>query len=110
MVDYENPWIYDGKEFTSDHIGSHFGFVYRITNKETGRKYIGRKYFWSKRSLEIVVGEELRLKVTGKNTTEVVQILKGMYCSMVGSPFSGKFLLYTPQQESVTLRRQDNCF
>ena len=62
-------------------------------------------------SLEIVVGgEELRLKVTGKNTTEVVQILKGMYCSMVGSPFSGKFLLYTPQQENVTLKRQDNCF
>lgn len=62
-------------------------------------------------SLEIVLGgEELRLKVTGRNTTEVVQILKGMYCNMGGSPFSGRFLRYTPQQESVTLRKQDSCF
>ena len=46
---YENPWIYEGKPFTSDDIGDQFGFVYRITNLQNGRKYIGRKYFWSKR-------------------------------------------------------------
>ena len=46
---YENPWIYEGEPFTSDDIGNQFGFVYRITNIQTGKQYIGRKYFWSKR-------------------------------------------------------------
>ena len=46
---YENPWIYEGKPFTSDDIGDQFGFVYRITNLQTGKQYIGRKYFWQKR-------------------------------------------------------------
>ena len=46
---YENPWLYEGKSFTTEHIGDQFGFVYRITNIQTGKQYIGRKYFWSKR-------------------------------------------------------------
>ena len=46
---YENPWIYEGKHFTSDDIDDFFGFVYRITNIQTGKQYIGRKYFWQKR-------------------------------------------------------------
>ena len=46
---YENPWIYEGEPFTTEHIGDQFGFVYRITNIQTGKQYIGRKYFWSKR-------------------------------------------------------------
>lgn len=47
--DYENPWLYKGKPFTTDDIGDLFGFVYRITNISTGKQYIGRKYFWQKR-------------------------------------------------------------
>ena len=46
---YENPWLYEGKPFTTDDIGDQFGFVYRITNLQTGKQYIGRKYFWQKR-------------------------------------------------------------
>ena len=46
---YENPWLYEGKPFTSDDIGDFFGFVYRITNLQSGRQYIGRKYFYQKR-------------------------------------------------------------
>ena len=46
---YENPWLYEGKPFTSDDIGDFFGYVYLITNKTTGKKYIGRKYFVQKR-------------------------------------------------------------
>ena len=49
-IDYENPWIYNGKPFTSADIGEHFGFVYLITNLTNQRKYIGRKYFWSFRT------------------------------------------------------------
>ena len=46
---YENPWLYEGKPFTTDDIGDQFGFVYRITNLKSGKEYIGRKYFYSKR-------------------------------------------------------------
>ena len=46
---YENPWLYEGKPFTSDDIGDFFGFVYCITNIQSGKRYIGRKYFQQKR-------------------------------------------------------------
>jgi len=48
-TDYENPWLYKGTTFTSDDIGNFFGYVYRITNTQNGRQYIGRKYFYQKR-------------------------------------------------------------
>ena len=48
--DYENPWLYQGSTFTSEHIDDKFGFVYCITNIENGREYIGRKYFWQFRT------------------------------------------------------------
>ena len=48
-VDYENPWIYEGRPFTSDDIGDYYGFVYRITNTTSSKSYIGRKYFVQKR-------------------------------------------------------------
>jgi hypothetical protein len=44
---YTNPWIYNGKVFESDDIQDYFGFVYHIHCPQTGRDYIGRKYFWS---------------------------------------------------------------
>ena len=47
---YENPWTYKNTTFTSDDIDNFFGFVYCITNKQNGRQYIGRKYFWKFRT------------------------------------------------------------
>ena len=47
--DYENPWYYKGTAFTSDDIVDFFGFVYCITNIQSSKQYIGRKYFWQKR-------------------------------------------------------------
>ena len=49
-IDYENPWFYNGKPFTSCDIQDYFGFVYLIQNNLNGRKYIGRKYFWQFRT------------------------------------------------------------
>ena len=46
---YENPWYYKGTAFTSDDINDFFGFVYRITNLQSGKQYIGRKYFYQNR-------------------------------------------------------------
>ena len=47
--EYENPWLYQGTAFTSDDIGDFFGYVYRITNLQNDKQYIGRKYFYQKR-------------------------------------------------------------
>ena len=48
-IDYENPWIFEGQPFLSENIGEFVGFVYRITNLESSRQYIGRKYFYQLR-------------------------------------------------------------
>ena len=47
MIDYENPWHFEGAPFLSENIDDNFGFVYLITNIQSGKRYIGRKYFWS---------------------------------------------------------------
>lgn len=39
-------WTYQGIEFTDEMIGTYTGFVYLITNIQTGRMYIGQKNFW----------------------------------------------------------------
>lgn len=38
-------WIYNNSLF--DAPGDNYGFVYLITNTITGRKYIGKKFFWA---------------------------------------------------------------
>lgn len=48
--DYENPWTLDGKPLTSDLIGDSYGFVYLITDTTTGKKYVGKKLFWNKKT------------------------------------------------------------
>lgn len=46
-------WIYGFKQFTSEDIGDHYGFVYLITNTANNKKYIGKKWFWSSRKKKI---------------------------------------------------------
>ena len=48
-ISTHNPWIYEGKVVTADTLDGYFGYVYQITDRETGKKYIGRKYIWSYR-------------------------------------------------------------
>ena len=40
-------WTWNGTEFKLEDYPWAFGFVYLITNSVTGKKYIGRKYFYS---------------------------------------------------------------
>ncbi len=49
-MSYENPWRFNEEVFESDSIQDHFGFVYHLYCRKTGRSYIGRKYFWSFRT------------------------------------------------------------
>ena len=67
MADYENPWIYGERPFTGDDVGKHFGFIYLITNNCTGRRYIGRKNFWSKRKPRSNGGTGKRRRVTSES-------------------------------------------
>ena len=43
-------WHYNGKEF-DETPEEYQGFVYQITEKATGMKYIGKKFFWKKKVL-----------------------------------------------------------
>ena len=47
--DYENAWSYQATTFTSNDMNDYFGFVYRITDLQTGKQYIGRKYIIQRR-------------------------------------------------------------
>lgn len=58
-------WYYQNKEFTSEMIGDHIGFVYLITNLSNGMKYIGKKKFISKTKLPPLKGKtRKRTKIT----------------------------------------------
>lgn len=48
-MDYDNPWLYKNKVFTSEDINNVHGFIYLIKEKSTGRMYIGQKHFWTKK-------------------------------------------------------------
>ena len=49
QIDYENPWLFEGSPFLSEDINGMHGFVYCITNTLSGKRYIGRKYFYQLR-------------------------------------------------------------
>ena len=59
IIDYENPWIYEDKPFTSEDIGDYIGFVYLLTDPK-GKKYVGKKLFVSKRKLPPLKGKTRR--------------------------------------------------
>jgi hypothetical protein len=42
-----SQWMYKGQAFETP--GEYYGFVYLITNKSSGKSYIGKKFFWSKK-------------------------------------------------------------
>jgi len=56
-------WNYNGAEFTEEMIGDNYGFVYLITNILTGRKYIGKKFFYSSKT-KVLKGKKKKIKVS----------------------------------------------
>lgn len=55
-------WQYNGIDFTEDLIGDNYGFVYQIVNLTNGRKYIGKKFFYSSKTKQ-VKGKKKKYKV-----------------------------------------------
>ena len=56
-------WQYNDKDFTEDLIGDNYGFVYQITNLTNGKKYIGKKFFYSAKTKQ-VKGKRKKYKVS----------------------------------------------
>ena len=64
------PWRYRGKPYTKA-PEDQYGFIYVITDKDTGRKYIGKKCFWHKLSRPPLKGR-IRRRVTRKESNWAV--------------------------------------
>ena len=59
-------WKYNGKVFVPPKDFSPevmYGFIYQITNTENDRKYIGKKFFWKKKTLPITKSRKRRKKL-----------------------------------------------
>lgn len=56
-------WLYNGKEFEETLIQNYYGFVYEIEHLETGKKYIGKKFFWSSKILNKTKTRKRRKRV-----------------------------------------------
>jgi len=54
-------WLFEEKEFNHKLAQEYYGFVYLIENIETGKRYIGRKYF-TKASSKQVKGKKKRCR------------------------------------------------
>jgi hypothetical protein len=52
-------WYYNNKPFEPDeeYLKDFVGFVYQVTERDTGKKYIGKKFFWSTRKLPPLKGK-----------------------------------------------------
>lgn len=52
-------WHYNNLPFepSEDELSEYVGFVYLITERDTGKKYIGKKFFWSTRKLPPLKGK-----------------------------------------------------
>ena len=105
MVDYENPWIFNGHPFLSSHIDDSVGFVYRITNLLNGRQYIGRKYFHQLRKPR-GGGRRVKSESDWKKYYGSSDELNAERRAAGGNTFfKGKYYPYTNLKDELTLKR-----
>jgi hypothetical protein len=50
-------WYYNEQPFEGP-IDDWYGFVYLITEKSTNKKYVGKKFFWKKKTLPPLKGQK----------------------------------------------------
>lgn len=58
-------WYHKNIEFNPDEdvLREYVGFVYLITERDTGKKYVGKKFFWSTRKLPPLKGQKRKRTV-----------------------------------------------
>jgi len=59
-------WLYQGVEWEPPEAFTHddaYGFVYLITNNKDQRKYVGKKFFWSQKTLPITKKRKRRKRL-----------------------------------------------
>lgn len=54
-------WYYNDKEFTET-PEDYQGFVYQITELDTGKKYVGKKNFWRPKTLPVTKTRKRRVR------------------------------------------------
>ena len=59
-------WIYENKEF-EETPEDYQGFVYMITEKNTGKKYIGKKFFWKPKVLPVTKTRKRRVRTRAES-------------------------------------------
>ena len=57
-------WTYQGKPFEPEDelLEEYQGFVYCVTEVSTGKKYIGKKFFWKPKTLPVTKTRKRRVK------------------------------------------------
>ena len=56
-----SEWLYNGQPFNSELADGYYGFIYIITSKVDGKKYIGRKYL-TKAATKQVNGKKKKIR------------------------------------------------
>lgn len=56
-----SEWLYNGQPFDSELADGYYGFIYIITSKVDGKKYIGRKYL-TKAATKQVNGKKKKIR------------------------------------------------
>lgn len=59
-------WKYKGKEYNTTPEDYH-GFVYIITELDTGKMYVGKKFFWKPKTLPITKTRKRRVKTRAES-------------------------------------------
>lgn len=54
-------WLYENKEY-DETPDNYQGFVYLITELDTGKMYVGKKFFWKPKTLPITKSRKRRVK------------------------------------------------
>ena len=59
-------WYYNNEPF-DETPEDYQGFVYQITELETGKKYIGKKFFWKPKTLPVTKTRKRRVKTRAES-------------------------------------------
>ena len=110
-----DPWVYKGNPVVSleDMPRGTYGFIYRITHKETGQKYIGKKQVYSYHTKTNKVFNE---KTKRWNKVKEVTATESTWQKYFGSSkeiadlvkkegkdkFNREILLYVPDKKRLT--------